>query len=67
MPFQFEFQNFSLLVIDYTIVVSITAFKFQIQTFMKAAKTIFASGNRLQPLVIDYQREIHIFQNVIFT
>jgi len=35
--------------------------------FWKLFKNIFTSGNRLQPLVIDYQREKYIFQNEILT
>jgi len=35
--------------------------KSKFKLFMKAVKTICASGNRLQPRVIDYQREKYIF------
>ena len=35
--------------------------KFKFKLFLKAVKTIHASGNRLQPRVIDYQREKYIF------
>jgi len=41
--------------------------KFKFKLSESLFKNIFASGNRLQPLVIDYQREKHIFQNEIFT